>query len=216
MAADRRQMKRIGIEPLETNGREPFGVPAKLGEPHVGNGESEIARKIEQSISYMLRHLHQPLQVATLASVVNFSPSHYSALFKRLTGCPPIDYFIHLRMQHACWLFDNTSMNVKEVAAALGYDDPFYFSRTFKKVVNQVAPSEYRLMPETSKNTIKMRSWLLPFPALKGVGQFEDRMNKRQGTIASERGQNTQCFDFERAGGGGCERNNDKAKINKR
>ena len=209
-------MKRTGIEQLETNGREPFGVPAKRGESSAGSGESEIARKIEQSISYMLRHLDQPLHVATLASVANFSPSHYSALFKRLTGCPPIDYFIHLRMQHACWLFDNTTLNVKEVAAALGYDDPFYFSRTFKKVVNQVAPSEYRLMPETSKDTIKMRSWLLPFPAPKGVGQFEDRMNKRQGTKASEREQNTQCVGLERAGGGGCERNNDKANLKKR
>jgi AraC-like DNA-binding protein len=147
-------MKRNGIEQLETNGQEPFGVPAKPGEPYAGNGESEIAQKIEQSISYMLRHLDQPLHVANLASVVNFSPSHYSALFKRLTGCPPIDYFIHLRMQHACWLFDNTSLNVKEVAVALGYDDPFYFSRTFKSV-NRVAPSEYRMMPEKLKDALK-------------------------------------------------------------
>jgi AraC-like DNA-binding protein len=156
-------MKRNGTAQLQTNDQASFGVPAKQGEPHVGNGELENARKIEQSISYMLRHLDQPLHVATLASVVNFSPSHFSALFKRLMGCPPIDYFIHLRMQHACWLFDNTSLNVKEVAAALGYDDPFYFSRTFKSV-NRVAPSEYRMMPQKLKDALKKAALPLATP----------------------------------------------------
>jgi AraC-like DNA-binding protein len=155
-------MKKNGIEQLQTNDQASFGVPAKHGEQQAGNGKSEITRKIEQSISYMLRHLDQPLNVATLASVVNFSSSHYSALFKRLTGCPPIDYFIHLRMQHACWLFDNTSLNVKEVAAALGYDDPFYFSRAFKSV-NRVAPSEYRVMPEKLKDALKKAALPLDF-----------------------------------------------------
>ncbi len=111
----------------------------------------------------MLQHLNQPLHVATLAAAVNVSPSHFSALFKRWMGCPPIDYFIHLRMQQACRLFDSTSLNVKEVAAALGYDDPFYFSRTFKSV-NRVAPSEYRVMPEKQKDSIKTAALSVAFP----------------------------------------------------
>ena len=148
-------MKRNGIERLPMNGRRSFGVLARRGKGRrVINGESHVAQKVEQSISYMLQHLNQPLHVATLAAAVNVSPSHYSALFKRWMGCPPIDYFIHLRMQQACRLFDSTSLNVKEVAAALGYDDPFYFSRTFK-AVNRVAPSEYRAMPEKLKNSIR-------------------------------------------------------------
>ena len=105
--------------------------------------EAENLRKIARSIAYMSCHLDQPLQVAGLAAQVNISPSHYFALFKRHTGSAPIDYFIRLRMRHACRLLAETAMNVKEVAAALGYDDPFYFSRVFKSV-NQVAPSDYR------------------------------------------------------------------------
>jgi len=147
-------MKSSGSEQLPTYGQEPLGILARRGGRNICRGGSDAARKIEQSISYMLQHLNQPLHVATLAAAVNVSPSHYCALFKRWTGSPPIDYFIHLRMQHACQLFDSTSLNVKEVAAVLGYDDPFYFSRTFK-AVNHVAPSEYRVMPEKVKNTIK-------------------------------------------------------------
>lgn len=151
-------MKRNGVERLQVSASRSFGLSVKRGGRDVSNGESHVAQKVEQSICYMLEHLNQPLHVATLAAAVNVSPSHYSALFKRWTGCPPIDYFIQLRMQRACRLFDSTSLNVKEVAAALGYDDPFYFSRTFK-AVNRVAPSEYRAMPEQLKDSIRCAAW---------------------------------------------------------
>lgn len=105
----------------------------------------ENDRKIEQTIAFMRGHLNRPLHVAELASLANISPSHYFALFKRRVGCAPIDFFIRLRMRQACRLLDTTSLNVKEVAAALGYDDPFYFSRVFKSV-NRISPSEYRLL----------------------------------------------------------------------
>ena len=135
-------MKRNGIARLQANGHEASGLPARRNGSNV-NGRSDVARKIEQSIAYMVQHLNQPLHVAALASAVNVSPSHYSALFKRLTGSPPIDYFIHLRMQHACRLFESTTLNVREVAAVLGYEDPFYFSRLFKSV-HRLAPNDYR------------------------------------------------------------------------
>ena len=102
------------------------------------------SEKIEESIAYMMQNVNRPLQVSTLASLVNISPSHYFALFKRHTGRAPMDYFTRLRMEKARCLLDTTSSSVKEVAAALGYDDPFYFSRVFKSV-NQLAPSNYRM-----------------------------------------------------------------------
>jgi transcriptional regulator GlxA family with amidase domain len=109
------------------------------------NSVREADRKIEQSIAYMKQHLDAPLHVGTLAALVSISPSHYFALFKRRTGTAPIDYFIRLRMQQACHLLDATSMSVKEVAATLGYEDPYYFSRMFKSV-NEMAPSDYRAL----------------------------------------------------------------------
>lgn len=102
------------------------------------------SEKIEESIAYMTRNVNRPLQVSTLASLVNISPSHYFALFKRHTGRAPMDYFTRLRMEKARCLLDTTASSVKEVAAVLGYDDPFYFSRVFKSV-NQLAPSNYRI-----------------------------------------------------------------------
>jgi transcriptional regulator GlxA family with amidase domain len=137
---------------IETGQPRP-AVPNQGG-CRVESGESAAVRKIEESIAFMLRHLDEPIQVATLAARANISPSHFFALFKRRVGCAPIDYFIRLRMQRACRLLDETLLSVKEVAAALGYDDPFYFSRLFKSV-NRVAPSDYRLLKNGAKETVK-------------------------------------------------------------
>jgi transcriptional regulator GlxA family with amidase domain len=111
---------------------------------------SDIAKKIEQSIAYMAQHLNEPVPVAALAAQACLSPSHYFALFKRQTGSTPMRYFTHLRLQYACHLLDTTSSPVKEIADALGYKDQFYFSRVFK-LVNHMAPSEYRLRQQGQK-----------------------------------------------------------------
>jgi AraC-like DNA-binding protein len=57
-------------------------------------------------------------------------------------------------MQRACQLLDSTSARVKEIAAALGYDDPFYFSRVFKSLL-AVAPLHYRSLGLEVKLEIK-------------------------------------------------------------
>jgi AraC-like DNA-binding protein len=170
-----KEMKRNGIEQLQANGQEALGILARRGEWPIGIGELEIARKAKQSITYMMQRLDQPLHLANLAAAVNFSPSHFSALFKSWTGSSPIDFFIHLRMQHACWLLDNTSMKVQEVAAALGYDDPYYFSRAFKSV-NRVAPSEYRLTPDKLKTRSRTQPCLKLIRTLKVIEQSKGRM----------------------------------------
>jgi AraC-like DNA-binding protein len=121
-----------------TNGNGSNGANGK-----VHDMASEIAERIGRSIAYMVEHLDKPLQVSTLAAQASVSPSHYFALFKRQTGTAPIDFFIRLRMNHAKQLLDSTASSVKEIAATMGYDDPFYFSRVFKSV-HQVAPAEYR------------------------------------------------------------------------
>jgi transcriptional regulator GlxA family with amidase domain len=116
------------------------GFVSGSAEPGCG---AEPAARIEQCVAYMSQHLNRPLQVATLAARVSISPSHFFALFKRRIGLAPMDYFTRLRMERAGQLLESTSLSVKEVAAELGYDDPFYFSRVFKSI-NQLAPSDYR------------------------------------------------------------------------
>jgi AraC family transcriptional regulator, arabinose operon regulatory protein len=90
---------------------------------------------VERSIFYMLQNLNHQLKIEDLAKQVNLSASHLSRLFKNKTGSSPIDYFISLRMQEAIRLLTNKSLRIKEVAFLLGYNDPYYFTRTFTRQI---------------------------------------------------------------------------------
>lgn len=91
----------------------------------------------------MNEHLHGQLDLDTMAAHSQLSKYHFSKRFKELTGHSPIQYFIMLKMQHACWLLDIGQQQIKQIASAVGYDDPYYFSRLFKKVIG-LSPQQYR------------------------------------------------------------------------
>lgn len=101
---------------------------------------------LDATLAYLHNNVHKPLTLAEMARHADLSPSHFSRLFKEQTSYSPIDYFIHLKVQHACRLLFLTSMTVREIGYALGYEDPAYFSRLFKKVVG-ISPVQYRNKP---------------------------------------------------------------------
>jgi len=106
--------------------------------------QSDAHGRIGIALAYMLKNLEKPIRIPALGKIAGMSASHFYPLFKAATGCTPNDYFIRTRMRRACDLLRGTQLSVKEVAAALGYDDPYYFSRLFKSV-NGVPPREFRL-----------------------------------------------------------------------
>jgi transcriptional regulator GlxA family with amidase domain len=101
------------------------------------------ADKVGRCIVYMSEHLDEPLRVAALAALASVSPAHFTALFKDQTGCSPRDYLHLLRIHKACRLLRDSGLPIKEVAARVGYQDAFHFSRQFK-AFEGISPSEYR------------------------------------------------------------------------
>ncbi|NDV80993.1 AraC family transcriptional regulator [Bacteroides sp. 51] len=98
---------------------------------------------INQTIDYMRQNLKKKVTVREMAALHNLSESYFSKLFRTATGMPPIDYFIYIRMQEACRLLCSTNYSIKQIAYLMGYDDPYYFSRIFKKLMN-LSPENYR------------------------------------------------------------------------
>lgn len=98
---------------------------------------------IEISIEFIRQNLDRIIGLKELAALVNLSASHYSALFKKKTGYPPLEYINHIKIQKACQYLHFTDILVKEVAGKLGIDDPYYFSRLFSTVMG-ISPIEYR------------------------------------------------------------------------
>lgn len=103
----------------------------------------ETASRIEESIFFMTMNLKSNFTLKALAHQADLSPTHYSYLFKRRTGYSPIDYFLRLKIQRACQYLDTTHLKVNEISQLLGFNDPYYFSRAFYKIMQQ-SPTSYR------------------------------------------------------------------------
>ncbi|MFV8783108.1 helix-turn-helix domain-containing protein [Microbulbifer sp. SA54] len=102
-----------------------------------GSFEYELIR------GYMQDNIDQGVSLEELASICNLSKYHFSRKYKELTGYSPLQHFTHLKIEHACALLDSSGLSVGQIAFQLGYDDPLYFSRTFKKITG-LSPANYR------------------------------------------------------------------------
>lgn len=121
---------------------------AKAGEILVEGGGQRSARdRVAASVEGLEREWRRPYRLEELAAAAGMSVTHYCAHFRQLTGFAPVDFLIRQRVRQACRLFDTTTSTVQEVAAAVGYDDPYYFTRCFRRVMGR-SPRDYRKVPK--------------------------------------------------------------------
>ena len=86
--------------------------------------------------------------VNQIAQEFQMTRSALFRLFKRHFNTTPMDYIIKCRIENSCWYLANHSTSIRAIAQACGYDNPAFFSRTFKKIVG-VSPSEFRRQRST-------------------------------------------------------------------
>lgn len=101
------------------------------------------ASPTDKAILFMQRNLSEPVTLDNIARSAHLSVSFFSRKFRQETGYAPIEYFNHLRIQKACQLLHFSELRINEVASQIGINDPFYFSRLFKKQMG-VSPVAYR------------------------------------------------------------------------
>jgi len=80
--------------------------------------------------------------LAELASMASLSPQHFRTVFKELTGYAPAQYHAQIKAQHAARLLVHGDQSVSWVAAQVGFEDPLYFSRWFRRLMG-ISPSGY-------------------------------------------------------------------------
>ena len=99
--------------------------------------EMELARR------YFTEHYNEDINIEEYAKSRGMSFSWFSRNFKQLTAKSPMQYVVSVRINNAASLLGCSSYNINEVSNIVGYDNPLYFSRIFKKVKG-VSPSEYK------------------------------------------------------------------------
>lgn len=98
---------------------------------------------LHNALKYIGANYNSDIQIATLASTEHLSVSRFNYLFKKQMGMPPTKYILSLRMSSATELLITTDLPVKQIGIMCGYDDPHFFSKTFKGFFG-VSPAEYR------------------------------------------------------------------------
>jgi AraC-like DNA-binding protein/mannose-6-phosphate isomerase-like protein (cupin superfamily) len=102
-----------------------------------------VDSRIQDVLDFIGDNLHRRPELREVASLVSLSPGRISKLFAEQMGISLRDYAIGARLERARELLTETSMTSGQIAAALGYHDPFLFSRQFKRWYGR-APSQYR------------------------------------------------------------------------
>jgi AraC-like DNA-binding protein len=100
-------------------------------------------RVLEWVRRYVDRHYHRKVTLAELAELTRYSPNYLDALFSAQHGHGIRAYLIERRMQEALRLCETTDLAIRAIADAVGYDDPLYFSRAFRRHHGR-SPSEVR------------------------------------------------------------------------
>ncbi|MGG1312048.1 MULTISPECIES: AraC family transcriptional regulator [Cohnella] len=105
--------------------------------------EEQTSTVIDRAKAYIRQRFTEDLSLEDVAEFVHLNPFYFSKVFKQHVGETFIDFLTRLRIEKAKQLIREDQFSIKEVCYEVGYKDPNYFSRVFKKVTG-VSPSEYR------------------------------------------------------------------------
>lgn len=99
---------------------------------------------IEDARQYIAQNFaDSEMSLNMIATHIGVSSSYFSSIFKQETGQSFVEYLTRVRMEKACELLKCTNLRTAEIGERVGYNDPHYFSATFKKVMGQ-SPKEYK------------------------------------------------------------------------
>jgi AraC-like DNA-binding protein len=111
--------------------------------PKKDTGSDKRGDLIEEAKAFIREHINEPVSLGTIAKHLKLSEYYLSHLFSEETGFTLWSYLTHLRMEKAGELLQDPTIRVSEVAYQVGYEDPNYFTKAFKKHHN-VSPGKFR------------------------------------------------------------------------
>ena len=123
---------------------EEFSGAVPLHDPRVRNALCLIHSEFK----------NHDLTVATLARKLHLSPSRLRQLFAAELGSTPKSYIREVRLARARMLLEHSVLSVKEVMAAVGFNDPSHFSKDYKRRFG-LMPRKYRETFYAGENNIK-------------------------------------------------------------
>lgn len=126
----------------ENNTPETSDTEYKLESPlPIVDADKEMMKTL---MAYLEENItNSDIKIEDLAAAVNLGRTVFYGKIKSIVGMAPVDFVRHIRMQRAESLIANTNEPFSQIAYSVGFSDPKYFSKCFKKTTG-LTPSEYR------------------------------------------------------------------------
>ncbi len=119
----------------------PNRTPYQLPETPIEDADKQL---MERLMEYAEQHISDPdLKISDMAAHLALGRTTLTERVKEITGMPPADFIRYLRIQRACRLISTTDQTLSQIAYAVGFSDPNYFSKAFKRATGQT-PTAYR------------------------------------------------------------------------
>ena len=102
---------------------------------------------IEPAVKYLRKHIYDSsLKIDRLHNLCGLSHTYFRKVYIKEMGMNPKEYVIEKRLSHAKIIIENGDMDtVEQLSLSVGYDDPLYFSKAFKKKFG-ISPSKMNLL----------------------------------------------------------------------
>jgi transcriptional regulator GlxA family with amidase domain len=104
-------------------------------------------RSIDPLIAAVLEEMsHRIDQLTTLEDLARcsgFSAQHLNRVFRRILGVTPLKYLMRMKLERSAQMLMDGRQTVAAIAATVGFDDPYYFSRVFRRHFGR-SPAQYR------------------------------------------------------------------------
>ena len=111
-----------------------------------------VQEQIERAAAYFNENYNTKISIDDYAESLHISTNWFIHNFKQYAGMSPAQYILSLRMVNAQSLLERTTYNIKEISEIVGYENPLYFSRVFKKEIGK-SPAQYR-KERTTEETV--------------------------------------------------------------
>jgi len=100
-------------------------------------------RLMDDAVNWLKLHYAEAVTLAQLTAYMGYGHSRFAQLFRSHTGRTPMDWLAEYRVSRACELLSKGDLTIRQVAAAVGFTDPGFFTRTFRHRTGQT-PTDFQ------------------------------------------------------------------------